>query len=68
MCWGYDADGQLGNDSTTDSRIPALVLGLASDIVSIAAGPSHTCAMTSGGTKKCWGMGFGRVPVDVRGY
>ncbi|MEO8703215.1 MAG: trypsin-like serine protease [Kofleriaceae bacterium] len=55
-CWGYNAWGQLGNNTTTTSRIP-VALRLA-DVFRISAGYGHTCATYgSGGDRAaCWGM------------
>jgi alpha-tubulin suppressor-like RCC1 family protein len=54
-CWGSNGDGQLGDSTTTNRLVPADVTGLASGAVSLAAGGSHTCAVTAAGGAKCWG-------------
>ena len=56
-CWGDNAHGQLGISSTADKNSPTLVPGLsgASAPVQISAGESHTCAVISDATLKCWG-------------
>jgi alpha-tubulin suppressor-like RCC1 family protein len=65
-CWGYNAFGQLGNNTTTSSLVP----------VDVAAGGLHSCALLSSGDVKCWGrnqlgqlgnnsMVDSHVPVDA---
>jgi len=77
-CWGGNAQGQLGNDSTTDSSLPVDVSGLSSGVLAIASGWLNTCAVTTVGAAKCWGdnsagqLGDGsssraKIPVDVSG-
>ena len=66
-CWGANNDGQLGNGALTDSVVPVAVSGL-SNAATISAGggyleftdygiigASHTCAVLTNGTAKCWG-------------
>ncbi len=55
-CWGWDADGQLGNNtSLTSQPTPVDVLGLTSGVASVSTGGTHTCAVTTSGGAKCWG-------------
>jgi alpha-tubulin suppressor-like RCC1 family protein len=53
-CWGNNAYGQLGDNSTTNQNAPVLVAG-GLKFVSIDAGAAHTCAITSAGEAYCWG-------------
>ena len=57
-CWGLNNQGQLGNNSTTNSRIPVAVqMPAGVSFQSIAAGYYHTCALTTTGQAYCWGQG-----------
>jgi alpha-tubulin suppressor-like RCC1 family protein len=55
-CWGSSYDGQIGNGSTSLTvATPTLVVEGLSDVIGIAAGLVHTCALKSDGTVFCWG-------------
>jgi alpha-tubulin suppressor-like RCC1 family protein len=61
LCWGYNADGQLGLGSTSMVPTPTLIPG---DFRyrRIAGGFYHACAFTLGSEAWCWGNnGDGRL-------
>jgi alpha-tubulin suppressor-like RCC1 family protein len=53
-CWGKNADGQLGDNTTKNKLVPVQVVGLESGVTAVATGESHSCAVVNGGVK-CWG-------------
>jgi hypothetical protein len=55
-CWGYDADGLLGNGGADVNRgSPTLVAGGITNWASISAGDSLTCGRRATGQIYCWG-------------
>jgi alpha-tubulin suppressor-like RCC1 family protein len=60
VCWGRNGNGELGDSTTADKTTAVAVYdtggpGL-NGIVAIAAGSYHTCALTTAGAVKCWGL------------
>ncbi len=77
-CWGFNFYGQLGNGSNSTPNVPVSVLGFSNEVIALAAGANHTCALTNTGAVKCWGLNTSgqlgnadnansNVPVDVNG-
>jgi alpha-tubulin suppressor-like RCC1 family protein len=58
-CWGYNADGELGNNSTANSLVPVAVTtsGVLSGLTltAISAGQYGVCALASTAAVYCWG-------------
>ncbi|MCU1460945.1 MAG: hypothetical protein JWO37_1020 [Acidimicrobiales bacterium] len=52
--WGHNANGQLGNNSTTDSNVAVQVGGL-TNVSAVGAGDGHSIAATSWGGVRVWG-------------
>ena len=53
-CWGNNADGQLGNGTTTITSSPTRVSGT-QVLQTVTAGRFHSCGRTSGNVAYCWG-------------
>ncbi len=67
-CWGYNAFGQVGDNTTTTPRRMAVQVHInnsnthLSGAVEVAAGHNHSCARLSDGTVRCWGYNaYGEV-------
>jgi RHS repeat-associated protein len=60
-CWGINANGELGDNSTTQRLTPTGVAGI-TNAIAVSAGYKHSCALLSDGTVECWGYnGFGQL-------
>ncbi|PVG83399.1 hypothetical protein DDE18_08915 [Nocardioides gansuensis] len=67
-CWGENGRGQLGDGTTTQSRVPVTVQydsdPADEDVVetdltgvsTVAAGGFHACALLTSGRVRCWGL------------
>lgn len=55
FCWGDNTYGQLGTGDRDDRASPFELTGLG-NVIRIAAGVSHTCAVVDTGEVSCWGL------------
>jgi alpha-tubulin suppressor-like RCC1 family protein len=66
-CLGANTEGQLGDGTTSPSDTPREVerpadLPVEDDLIGVAVGPRHTCAVSTMGSVYCWGdNGFGQA-------
>jgi alpha-tubulin suppressor-like RCC1 family protein len=59
-CFGRNAEGQLGIGFTSaTSASPVDVSGLTSGAAKVFCGETHTCALLTNGSVKCWGANGG---------
>lgn len=67
LCWGQNANGQIGSGKVSASEPSAVEVTGISDAVEVAAGGEHTCARRAGGTVTCWGYNyFGQLGRDSK--
>ncbi len=57
--WGYNAFGQLGNNTTTSVSSPVSVVGGFTDWVQVSSGAGMTVALRASGTAWGWGYNIG---------
>ncbi len=59
VSWGYNSSGQLGNNSTTFSKVPVAIQSSGSlagkTVTALASGGSHSLALCSDGSLSAWG-------------
>jgi alpha-tubulin suppressor-like RCC1 family protein len=61
LCWGGNAEGQLGIGSTEESLVPTKLTSI-SDVAQVAAASRFTCARQKAGKVYCWGSNdFGQL-------
>jgi alpha-tubulin suppressor-like RCC1 family protein len=70
-CWGFGAWGQLGGANShvgnSPGDMPPPIVNVGGNVVQIAVGGSHTCALLDNGAVRCWGdnssgkLGYGHV-------
>ena len=56
-CWGYNANGELGDGTNTNRDTPTQTssLGIGRTVIAISSGYFHTCAILDDGSVGCWG-------------
>ncbi len=60
--WGYNGNGQLGDNTTTSKRSPVSVVGGFTNWVQVDAGANHSIGIRANGTAWAWGNnGQGRL-------
>lgn len=66
-CWGASFRGALGlgdtnyrgdNPNEMGTNLPFVDLGPGVTVTTVRTGASHTCAVLTGGSIKCWGNNF----------
>lgn len=60
MCWGNNAHGSLGNGTNIgEFDLPTHVATLTAGVAEIGVGMHRSCALTTAGGVKCWGIRMG---------
>jgi alpha-tubulin suppressor-like RCC1 family protein len=56
LAWGFNTDGQLGDNTATSKLSPVSVVGGFTDWVQVSAGFSHSLGLRVNGTAWAWGF------------
>lgn len=55
QCWGANGSGQLGNGTSGTTEKTPVTVSAIPGVIDLATATSHTCALLTGGTVRCWG-------------
>ena len=69
-CWGYDGQGQLGDDTSGVNRLTPVAVQQPAGVTfaSVSVGDTHGCGLTSAGQAYCWGRNYdGEVGDNTSG-
>lgn len=64
VCWGANHVAQIGDGSLRNAYAP-IAVAHPTDVVAVAAGVGHTCALTIRGEVWCWGANYARQAGDA---
>jgi len=56
VCWGFNGWAELGGGKAYRSSSTPVPVKVITRAIAISAGYTHSCALLSGGTAKCWGF------------
>jgi rubredoxin len=62
--WGWDSNGQLGDNTTTSKSSPVQTIAGGTNWRQVACGNSHTAAVKTDGTLWTWGSNFNGILGD----
>lgn len=63
--WGYNNNGQLGNNATISKRTPVTISGATKTFCHISAGYLHTVGLDKNGLAWCWGLNsYGQLGIN----
>ncbi|MFZ2278024.1 MAG: cadherin-like beta sandwich domain-containing protein, partial [Prosthecobacter sp.] len=74
FAWGFNSEGQLGNNSLTDTTVPGMVSTIGTPlqgkvVVAVSAGAVHNLALCSDGTLVGWGNnGDGQLANPIESH
>jgi alpha-tubulin suppressor-like RCC1 family protein len=54
-CWGYNGEGELGDNTKVNSAVPVAVYSLTKGVKALSVGAYSTCALTTKSKVTCWG-------------
>lgn len=65
LCWGDNSVGQLGDGGDGSTTAAPVEVADVADVIGLAAGAVHACAVINGGSLTCWGNNtYGQIAAE----